>query len=184
MPSLFPMRHDDLESHRADRLFSPCRSVAQSQVYCVSFACLVRADNQGRRGCPPSGAILERLFGRRTDALTNFFRTSFFRTSGSFCATSRIRSRIPPPRGPDRLLPSPQDENSLRGKAVPANWATVACRKDMSGTNIGGKVRDSVPADDSTHKFGDLYVSHAARTARSSWQGSSHAPIQSRLPAL
>src|SRR5262249_38616879 len=25
MPSLFPMRHDDLESHRADRLFSPCR---------------------------------------------------------------------------------------------------------------------------------------------------------------
>src|SRR6266446_8054326 len=29
MPSLFPMRHDDLESHRADRLFSPCRPVAQ-----------------------------------------------------------------------------------------------------------------------------------------------------------
>src|SRR5262245_46086380 len=23
MPSLFPMRHDDLESHRADRLYSP-----------------------------------------------------------------------------------------------------------------------------------------------------------------
>src|SRR6266566_4400054 len=105
MPSLFPMRHDDLESYRADRLFSPCRPVAQSQVYCVSFACLVRADNQGRRGCPPSGAILERLFGRRTDALTNFFRTSFFRTSGivlrylqngSFCATSRMdRSALP-----------------------------------------------------------------------------------------
>src|SRR5258708_38236192 len=48
MPSLFPMRHDDLESHRADRLFSPCRPVAQSQVYCVSFACLVRADNCAR----------------------------------------------------------------------------------------------------------------------------------------
>src|SRR5258708_28056075 len=45
MPSLFPMRHDDLESHRADRLFSPCRPVAQTQVYCFSFACLVRADN-------------------------------------------------------------------------------------------------------------------------------------------
>jgi hypothetical protein len=29
-----------------------------------------------------------------------------------------------------------------------------------------------------------MYVSHAARTARSSWQGSSHAPMQSRLPAL
>src|SRR6266446_2665210 len=46
MPSLFPMRHDDLESHRADLVsISPCRPVAQSQVYCVSFACLVRADN-------------------------------------------------------------------------------------------------------------------------------------------
>src|ERR1700730_11192515 len=45
MPSLFPMRLDDLESHHADRLFSPCRPVAQCQVYRVSFACLVRADN-------------------------------------------------------------------------------------------------------------------------------------------
>src|SRR5262249_1974023 len=59
MPSLFPMRHDDLESHRADRIFSPCRPVPQSQVYCVSFACLVRADNCANVFCHgiPHGVI-------------------------------------------------------------------------------------------------------------------------------
>src|SRR5262249_51760943 len=33
MPSLFPMRHDDLESHRADRLLPPGGSKAKSTAF-------------------------------------------------------------------------------------------------------------------------------------------------------
>src|SRR5438034_8018321 len=55
MPSLFPMRHDDLESHRADRLFPmPPHGSKPGLLRFLRLSgasrqlCLVRADNCAR----------------------------------------------------------------------------------------------------------------------------------------
>src|SRR5262249_50202223 len=69
-------------------------------------------------------------------------------------ATSRLASLPPLHAAPARSengVKTASDQNNLRRKAVPAIRATVACRKDMSGsigTNICGRVRLSILADD------------------------------------
>jgi hypothetical protein len=50
---------------------------------------------QGRKDTGHPQRLLERLLGRRTDALTNFFTNLAYSSSerpGSFCATSRMES--------------------------------------------------------------------------------------------
>src|SRR6516162_2887986 len=71
MPSLFPMRHDDLESHRADRLYLPCPPLTQSQAKSTAFPSLV--------WCPAFPSLV-------------WCEPTIVRTSSAFVATPDIRS--------------------------------------------------------------------------------------------